>query len=69
MGTERKSTMVSARLPTVLVERVDYVVRNSEPELVRNRSEAFHKALEAWLPNEEQRLIAAGVMNAPRKAR
>lgn len=62
MSEERKSIMVSARLPAALVARVDFIVRNSEPELVRNRSTAVELALLAWLPDEETRLEKLGVL-------
>lgn len=62
MPDERKSIMVSLRLPIALVARIDFVVRNSEPEEVKNRSVALHMAVEAWLPNEEQRLVNLGVL-------
>ena len=62
MSAERKTTMVSARLPSDTVARVDFVVRNSEPELVRNRSTAIELALLAWLPNEETRLEKLGIL-------
>lgn len=63
MTPERKSTMVSARLPRELVARVDFVVRNSEPETVKNRSTALEMAVLAWLPNEEERLRSLGVLS------
>lgn len=67
MTPERKSTMVSARLPAALVERLDYVTRNNAGD-VRSRSEAIHCAIIAWLPVEETRLIALG-LTPPKKAR
>lgn len=67
MTPERKDTRVCARLPKTLMERVDYVVRNSEPEQVKNRSTALQLALLAWLPTEEKRLMQLGVL--PKKAR
>lgn len=57
-----KSKMVSSRLPANLVERVDFVVRNSEPEEVKNRSTAVASALQAWLPGQEERLRRLGVL-------
>ena len=65
MGQESK--MVSVRLPVALVARVDFVVRNSEPEMVKNRTAAVASALIAWLPNEETRLQNLGVI--PKKTR
>lgn len=55
MAPERKSTMVSARLPAALVARMDYVARNTEGD-AQNRSSAMRAALEHWLPGQEQRL-------------
>lgn len=68
MGTERKTVMVSGRLPAALVERVDYVTRNIDSEAIKNRSAAIREALEAWLPACENRLRELGVL-APTKAR
>jgi len=65
MGQESK--MVSVRLPVALVARVDFVVRNSEPEMVKNRTAAVASALVAWLPLEETRLQNLGVI--PKKTR
>ena len=63
MTAERKkSTMVSARLPTSLVERTDYVTRNTDSKTVNNRSTAVRAALEAWLPGQEQQLVDLGVL-------
>ena len=59
--------MVSVRLPVALVARVDFVVRNSEPEMVKNRTAAVASALVAWLPLEETRLQNLGVI--PKKTR
>ena len=53
MATERKSTMISARLPDALVTRIDYVVRNSEGGDTANRSKVLVAALEDWLPGRE----------------
>lgn len=47
--------------------RVDFVVRNSDPEIVKNRSAALSMALAIWLPNEETRLVNLGII--PKKAR
>lgn len=68
MGTERKATMVSARLPAGLVARVDYVARNTDTEGVKNRSTALQAALESWLPGQENRLRELGLDGA-KKAR
>lgn len=49
---DRKSIMFSARLPTALAARMDFVVRNTEgPET--NRSKVLIAALESWLPGRE----------------
>ena len=68
MGTERKTVMISGRLPAALVERLDYVTRNIDSETIKNRSAALREALEAWLPGREDRLRELGVL-APAKAR
>jgi predicted DNA-binding protein len=62
MDTERKTVMISGRLPTALVERLDYVTRNIDSETVKNRSAALREALEAWLPGREDRLRELGVL-------
>jgi metal-responsive CopG/Arc/MetJ family transcriptional regulator len=67
MGPERKTSMVSVRLPAALVARVDYVARNIDSETVKNRSTAVHAALETWLPSQERRLEDLGIL--PKKAR
>lgn len=67
MTTERKSTMVSARLPTPLVARVDFVTRNIDNDQLITRSAAVAAALEAWLPAQEERLAELGLI--PKKAR
>jgi hypothetical protein len=59
--------MVSARVPAVVVTRVDFIVRNTDSETVKNRSAALLAALEAWLPGQEDRLRELGVL--PKKAR
>lgn len=68
MPAERKkSVMVSARLPAALVERVDYVTRNTDSKTVDNRSTAVRAALEGWLPAQEKKLEELGVLQ--KKAR
>jgi len=62
MTPERKSTMISARVPAAVVSRVDFVVRNIDNETVNNRSAAVLAALEAWLPAQEQRLEKLGIL-------
>jgi predicted DNA-binding protein len=68
MDTERKTVMISGRLPKGLVERLDYVTRNIDSETVKNRSAALREALEAWLPGREDRLRELGILGA-KKAR
>lgn len=67
MTPERKSTMVSARLATALVARVDFVTRNIDNDHLVTRSAAVAAALEAWLPTQEERLAELGLI--PKKAR
>jgi Arc/MetJ-type ribon-helix-helix transcriptional regulator len=67
MADECKSPMISARLPRALVERVDFVTRNTEGDAT-NRSKAVRAALETWLPEEERRLKQLGLA-PPEKAR
>lgn len=64
MSTERKTVMISGRLPIALVGRLDYVTRNIDSEIVKNRSAALREALEAWLPGREDRLRELGVLMA-----
>jgi predicted DNA-binding protein len=64
MSTERKTVMISGRLPAALVERLDYVTRNIDSETIKNRSAALREALESWLPGREDRLRELGVMTA-----
>lgn len=66
MANECKSPMVSARLPRLLVERVDFVTRNTDGDIT-NRSKALRAALETWLPAQEERLMQLGIL--PKKAR
>lgn len=68
MVTNGKSFMFSARLPADLVERVDFVARNSEDPNMVTRSAAVHDALNKWLPEQERRLTALG-LTPPKKAR
>jgi predicted DNA-binding protein len=62
MDPERKTVMISGRLPAALVERLDYVTRNIDSETVKNRSAALREALEAWLPGREDRLRELGIL-------
>lgn len=61
MTIERKTVMVSARLPAALVARADFVARNTDGD-IKNRSAALQAALEEWLPEQEQRLVELGVI-------
>lgn len=56
MGLERKSIMISARLPSPLVDRVNYVVNNSPVKAVSSRTDVVQAALEAWLPAQEEKI-------------
>lgn len=68
MPAEQKTrNILSVQLPASLMGRVDFIVRNTEPEALKNRSAAVRKALEAWLPGQEERLAALGLL--PKKAR
>jgi len=67
MASERKTTMISARVPATLVTRLDFVARNTEHAAVKNRSTAVYAALETWLTAQEDRLRELGVL--PKKAR
>jgi metal-responsive CopG/Arc/MetJ family transcriptional regulator len=67
MPPERKTVMVSLRLPANLVERLDYVTRNNARD-IRSRSEAIHCAVVAWLSVEEPKLVHLG-LTLPKKAR
>lgn len=67
MALERKTTMISARVPAAMVTRLDFVARNTEVAAVKNRSTAVFAALEAWLTAQEDRLRELGVL--PKKAR
>lgn len=67
MALERKTIMISARLPKALTDRVDYVTRNLDIGGQNCRSTALRAAVEAWLPIQEERLRDLGVL--PKKAR
>jgi metal-responsive CopG/Arc/MetJ family transcriptional regulator len=66
MATERKSIMISVRLPTALAGRLDYAVRNTDAEGVVNRSTAVCAAVGAWLETQEHRMAQLGII--PKKA-
>lgn len=59
-----KTTMISARVSSSLVDRVDYVVRNQDD--VDNRSGAVAQALEQWTSAQERELERLGV-KTPKK--
>ena len=61
MAAERKTVMVSVRLPATVVARADFIARNTDGD-VKNRSIAVLAALEAWLPEQEQRLEKLGIL-------
>jgi hypothetical protein len=46
----------------VLLTRLDFVVRNIDNPLIRNRSTALLAALDAWLVAQEQRLVELGIL-------
>lgn len=66
MTPERKTRTVTARLPGSLVERMDFVTRNTSGD-VRNRSIAVQTAIEGWLPEQEKILETLGIL--PKKTR
>lgn len=66
MTSERKTVMVSVRLPASLAARADFVARNTDGD-IKSRSAALQAALEAWLPEQETKLEKLGVI--PKKAR
>ncbi len=57
MSPERKF-MLSARLPAVVVERMDFVVKNMG---IVDRTAAIREAIESWLLPREQRLRESGL--------
>lgn len=61
MAKNSKSTMVSARVPTELIGRVDFAVRNTTSENVNNRSDAVAEALAMWADGQEAELKRLGV--------
>lgn len=61
MTPERK-VMLSARVAAALVERLNFVARNSDHPGVKNRSTAIAVALETWLKAQEDRLVELGVI-------
>ena len=67
MPQERKTAMISVRLSSAMLTRLDFVANNTDTPGVKNRSTAVERALEAWLPGQEQRLVDLGVIT--KKAR
>ncbi len=65
MGQESKR--VCLRLPASLVDRADFIARNTDAGPVKNRSSAFRAALETWLPAQEKELVERGIL--PKKTR
>jgi len=55
-----KTTMISARVPSSLVGRVDYVIRNLE-SAPGGRSAAVAEALEQWTSAQERELERLGI--------
>jgi hypothetical protein len=52
--------MISMRLPTSLVERLDFIVRNDEANAA-TRSSEIQAAIESWLDNRERRMRELGL--------
>jgi predicted transcriptional regulator len=52
---------VTVRLPTNLVERLDFVARNMDGDGVTTRSGAILEAVSSWLPGAERRLRELGL--------
>ena len=65
MSSERK-IMISARLPSDLVDRVAFVARNIDNDALATRSAVVETALESWLPTAEKRLRELG-LSPPKK--
>jgi metal-responsive CopG/Arc/MetJ family transcriptional regulator len=63
MSTKSK-LMISVRLPTSLVERLDFAARNVGSA---SRSAAIQDALEAWLSSREQGFRELGLAPPKRK--
>lgn len=60
MGTERK-LMTAMRLPRDLVERVDFVARNHDSDVLVDRTAVITAAIKSWLPGAEARLLELGL--------
>jgi hypothetical protein len=52
--------MISMRLPTNLVKRLDFIVRNDEANAA-TRSSEVQAAIELWLDNRERRMRELGL--------
>jgi len=48
--------MVSARLSPLLLERLEYVAKNTDTDGINNRTDCIAAALIAWLPGQEKRV-------------
>jgi predicted DNA-binding protein len=59
MSRARK-TMISLRLPVSLVDRLDYVVRNTDV-CPATRSSEIQEAIELWLRSREDQLRKLGL--------
>jgi predicted transcriptional regulator len=62
----KSSQQVTVRLPVDLVERLDFVARNTDADEITSRSAAILEAVEWWLPGAEQRLREVG-LEPPKK--
>ncbi len=67
MEPERKTGRINARIPPATLERLDFVVRNTDNPVVVSRSTALLAAVDAWLPGQESHLEKLGIL--PKKAR
>jgi len=69
MGKNGNTTMISARIPSDLVVRVDYIVRNTTIDTINNRSDAVEHALAAFAEAQEREFLRLGIIEAPKKDR
>lgn len=60
MNDEPK-VMVTVRLPPDVLDRVDFIARNTDKETIAHRSDAIRVAIEEWLPKEEKHLMGLGI--------
>ena len=56
----QKTIMISARIPEVLMCRVDFAVSNTESKGVVSRSDAVVEALEDWAAKQEKDIKSRG---------